>query len=95
MDIIRGSLSPKPVAVVNELKRQLSKLGYEFSEGIAELQFTKPGQLEAVVIELTPIVEKAGWNVWSDLKLVQESTDKPTTAIYQDGRVIRKFPRGV
>ena len=95
MDIVRGKLPIKNYSAANKLQETLTGLGYEVSSADNSLFFSKPTQIEAVVNELTPIVEKAGWNVWTDLSLSQESTDKATTAVYQDGRVVREFPRGV
>ncbi len=92
MDHVHGTL---PIIHQNQnarFKKELEKLGYEFSEDIAELSFHRDGLLESVLAEIIPLVEKSGWDAKKDLYLEQSHPDKTSQSIYEKGRISRIYP---
>lgn len=90
---VQGKLPKK--GDVAKLKDKLSHMGYEFSEGLSEIAIRKPGQIEAVLNELIPVWETFGWDVEKDVELAEYSEDQAIRSKYENGRIIREFPRGV
>ncbi|HHY59974.1 MAG TPA: hypothetical protein GX504_05095 [Clostridia bacterium] len=92
MNQVRGTLPKKPAHRIRELQSWLQELGYEISEGIAEISFSRPGRLESVLAEVTPLVEKAGWDVSRELYLEETHPDLAGKSVYEGGRVLRLYP---
>lgn len=90
---INGTLNGVNTERLRQLRRQLEPLGYEFTADMTS--FKKQGTIESAVNELVPICEELGWNTEHDLKLTESGQDPAYTAKFENGRVIRKFPRGV
>ncbi len=90
---VNGSLKGLAKERLRQLKKQLEPLGYEFSSDLSE--FKKVGTIESAVNELVPICEQLGWNAARDLSLTETGKDGAYVSKYENGRVIRKFPRGV
>ncbi|MBO8169884.1 MAG: hypothetical protein H0Z35_11975 [Thermoanaerobacteraceae bacterium] len=89
---VNGSLKGVTRERLRRLQKQLEPLGYEFS---GEFNFSKIGTIESTVNELVPICESLGWNVEKDLELTERSENGVYESRYENGRIIRKFPRGV
>ncbi len=94
MEHVRGKLPRQNKTGTKKLKQQLQNLGYEVAESPAEITFSKGGQLEMVLNEVTPLVEEKGWNVQSDLILKEENPEKAVNTRYEKGRILREFQRG-
>ncbi|WP_366923956.1 hypothetical protein MFMK1_000893 [Metallumcola ferriviriculae] len=90
---VNGSLKGMKAERLRKLKNMLEPMGYEFSQDLSK--FEKTATIESAVSELVPITEQLGFNVWEDLTLTELSEDSAYFAKYENGRVIRKFPRGV
>lgn len=92
MDQVRGRLPKKQSNQIKELQSRLQQLGYEFSEEMGEISFSRPGRLESVLSEILPLVEKSGWNARKELYLEQTHPDKASRSIYENGRIVRLTP---
>ncbi|HHW06988.1 MAG TPA: hypothetical protein GXX34_05565 [Clostridia bacterium] len=92
MNQVRGTLPKKSPEGVKELQSQLCKLGYEFAEDMAEISFSRPGRLESVLAEVTPLAEKAGWDVRRELYLEETNPELTAKSIYERGRILRLYP---
>ncbi len=89
---VNGSLRGVKSERFRKLRKQLVPLGYEFSK---DYSFSKEGTVEAAINELVPVCEELGWDAEKDLKLTETNLDGADETKYENGRIIRKFPRGV
>jgi len=92
LDHVRGTLPVVHQSQSEQFKKELARLGYEFSEDIAELSFHREGLLESVLAEILPLVEEGGWDARKDLYLEQSNPDKAAQSIYERGRISRIYP---
>ena len=89
---INGSLRGVKSERFRQLRKQLEPLGYEFSN---DYSFNKEGTIEAAINELVPVCEELGWDAEKDLHLTETNLDGAHESKFENGRVLRKFPRGV
>lgn len=92
MDRVRGILPVIHQGQGDKLKKELKRLGYEFSEDITKLSFQRPGLLESVLAEVMPLVEEGGWDIKKDLYLEQNNPEKAFQSVYEKGRILRIYP---
>jgi hypothetical protein len=92
MDQVRGRLPKKQSGQIQELQSQLQQMGYEFSEEMEGISFSRPGRLESVLSEVLPLVEKGGWNARQELYLEETHPEKASRSIYENGRILRLYP---
>jgi len=91
---VKGNLQGERGKLV-ELSSQLRPLGYDTTIIGNQLELTKGAQIESVVNELVPLLEKKGWNTADQLKLEEYGPEETVRNVYDRGRIVREFPRGV
>ncbi|MFZ7104742.1 MAG: hypothetical protein ACOWWO_19070 [Peptococcaceae bacterium] len=72
-------------ALINTMKSQLEKMGFE----VTGEKFRKYGQVEAVVNELVPLIERQGVNVFDQLYLNEYDGQGMILGKYEKGKVTR------
>jgi len=92
VEVVKGKLPIKQPGQTEELQTRLRQMGYEYSQEVGEISFSRPGRLESVLSEILPVVEKGGWNARQDLYLEETHPDKTSRSIYEKGRILRLYP---
>ncbi|KJS87856.1 MAG: hypothetical protein JM58_02775 [Peptococcaceae bacterium BICA1-8] len=82
---VEGELVEQSVIITNKITRQLEGLGYQMNGS----RFRKYGQVEAIVNELVPYVEKEGIDAFHSLYLEEYNSERKLVGKYENGQVIR------
>jgi len=82
---VEGQLIKNGVILTNKITDRLEGLGYQ----VNGLRFRKYGQVEAIVNELVPYVEKEGIDAFHSLYLEEYSSVGKLVGKYENGRVTR------
>ncbi|KJS23290.1 MAG: hypothetical protein VR72_01780 [Clostridiaceae bacterium BRH_c20a] len=82
---VEGELVEHGVILTNKITDQLKGLGFQMNGS----KFHKYGQVEAIVNELVPYVEKEGINAFRSLYLEEYSSEGKLVGKYENGQVIR------
>ncbi|MGI6226411.1 MAG: hypothetical protein ACOYJ1_09170 [Peptococcales bacterium] len=82
---VEGQLVGQYQMMNDKMKKQLESLGYQ----VSPTKFRKYGQVESVVNELVPYIEKEGINTFQNLHLEEFSSEGKLVGKYENGRVTR------
>lgn len=82
---VEGQLTGQEQKLNEGMKNKLQSLGYQMNGS----KFCKYGQVEAIVNELVPYVEKEGINAFQSLYLEEFTNEGKLVGKYDQGRVIR------